>query len=235
MLEVRDLTVSYGGSLALQSLSVTVGESEAVALLGSNGAGKTTLLKAISGLVAPQTGEIHFDGEPVHGFSAAHLVRLGVIHVPEGRQVFPELTVDENLSVGAIHRRGRAGVEADRADAYDLFPRLKDRVRQIAGTLSGGEQQMLVIGRALMGRPRLLLLDEPSLGLSPLMVKEIFRVVRELNASRKTSVLVVEQNAREALRSTNRAYVIASGRVTREDSSASLSADGALFDSYAGS
>ncbi|MDI3298347.1 MAG: ABC transporter ATP-binding protein, partial [Bacillota bacterium] len=202
LLSVRGLAVRYGHVLALRGVDVELGEGEVVAVLGANGAGKTTLLRTISGLVRPAEGEVRLEEEllaaPRGGRPAHRIVRLGVAHVPEGRQVFATLTVDENLSLGAYTRRGEpARVEASRRRVFELFPRLAERRRQLAGTLSGGEQQMLAIGRALMAEPRILLLDEPSLGLSPLLVRTIFRTLREINAQ-GVAILLVEQNARAA-------------------------------------
>lgn len=235
MLEIRDLHVAYSGSRVLAGIDLRVFPGEAVALLGSNGAGKTTLLRTISGLLQPEKGEVLLDGERIDGCSCAHIVRRGLIHVPEGRQVFPDLTVHENLVVGALHRRkDKRGVQADRRKVLDLFPKLGDRLGQAAGTLSGGEQQMLAIARALMARPRILLFDEPSLGLSPLMVGEVFRVIRELNQTREIATLLVEQNANEALKSTQRAYVLSQGEIVRSGSSDDLRADPHLFENYVG-
>jgi branched-chain amino acid transport system ATP-binding protein len=211
MLEVRDLHVSYGEIPALKGVSLSVGAGEIVALLGNNGAGKTTTLKTISGLLAPRSGEVRLAGEPIRGLAAHAIVRKGIAHVPEGRRVFNRLTVRENLDMGA-YTRTDSGIDADLDRVFGLFPRLRERRSQVAGTLSGGEQQMLAIGRALMGHPRLLLLDEPSMGLAPVLVEQIFDTVRDINRQ-GTTVLLVEQNAALALDVAQRAYVLETGSV----------------------
>lgn len=212
LLEIDNLQVSYGAIQALNGLSLNVEQGELVALIGANGAGKSTTLGAISGVVRPRSGAITYAGQRL-GRMASHLItRSGIAHCPEGRHVFPTLTVAENLRLGAIHRRDRDGIVADQRYVFDLFPVLAERRTQIAATLSGGEQQMLAIGRALMSRPRLLLLDEPSLGLAPKLVARIFEVIRELKR-RGVTMLLVEQNARQALDVADRAYVLETGRV----------------------
>ncbi|GAB6876250.1 ABC transporter ATP-binding protein [Thermaerobacter litoralis] len=215
MLEVRDLHVYYGPIHALKGVSLSVAEGEIVTLIGANGAGKTTLLRAISGLTPPRRGTIAFEGRSLLRRLPEDIVRLGVSHVPEGRRIFANLTVQENLELGAFLRRDRAELARDRERVFTLFPRLKERLHQVAGTLSGGEQQMLAIGRALMARPRLLLLDEPSLGLAPLLVRTIFDVIKEINGQ-GTTILLVEQNAHMALSIAHRAYVLETGRIVLE-------------------
>jgi branched-chain amino acid transport system ATP-binding protein len=220
MLEVRDLLVSYGEIRAVKGISLSVAAGEIVALLGGNGAGKTTTLKTVSGLLAPRSGEILLDGESLCGMPPHLIVRKGIAHVPEGRHVFNRLTVYENLEMGA-YARSDAGVAADRDRVFALFPRLWERRRQRAGTLSGGEQQMLAIGRALMANPRLLLLDEPSMGLAPVLVEQIFETVQSINRQ-GTTVLLVEQNAALALEVATRAYVLETGTIVLSGAAADL-------------
>ena len=220
LLRVTGIEAFYGRVRALSSVSLEVAEGSIVALLGANGAGKTTTLRVVSGLLRPTRGAVEFDGARVDGWSPDRLVRSGIVHVPEGRQIFTDLTVHENLLLGGYARRRRGPGDASQR-VFGYFPRLRERLGQLAGTLSGGEQQMLAIGRALMAHPRLLLLDEPSLGLAPLMVKEIFRVITEIRMS-GTTVLLVEQNAHMALSVADRAYVLETGRVILEDESAAL-------------
>ena len=221
LLRVNEIEASYGRIPVLHRVSIEVQEGSVVALLGANGAGKTTTLRVISGLLRPTAGSVEFDGSPIDGSSPDRHVRAGIVQVPEGRQIFTELTVSENLLLGAYARRDRDGARRVRKEVFGYFPRLGERLGQRAGTLSGGEQQMLAIGRALMGQPRLLLLDEPSLGLAPLMVKEIFRVISEIRAA-GTTVLLVEQNAHMALNIADRAYLLETGRVILGDRSAAL-------------
>ncbi|HEY2956577.1 MAG TPA: ABC transporter ATP-binding protein [Candidatus Eisenbacteria bacterium] len=216
MLEVEGLDVYYGAVHALKGVTVRAEEGEIVTLIGANGAGKSTLLRALSGLIPARAGRIRFDGRDLTRLKPHDIVGLGVSHAPEGRLVFANLTVEDNLELGAYRRRDRTGIAADRADVFRLFPRLEERRRQSAGTLSGGEQQMLAIGRALMSRPRLLLLDEPSLGLAPLLVREIFKRIQEING-RGVTVLLVEQNAHMALSIARRGYVLETGQVRLED------------------
>ncbi len=211
ILEVENLHVSYGAITALRGISLKVGQGEVVALIGANGAGKTTTLRAVSGMLRPKSGRILLEGQPVQGMKSHLLVPRGMAHAPEGRGIFLNLTVAENLDLGAYLRRDRAQVAEDREYVFGLFPRLKERQKQVGGTLSGGEQQMLAISRALMSRPRLLLLDEPSLGLAPQVVETIFRILREVNA-RGVSILLVEQNAHLALSLANHGYVLGDGR-----------------------
>jgi branched-chain amino acid transport system ATP-binding protein len=212
LLEVRDVHTYYGEIHALKGVSLEVESGEIVALIGRNGAGKSTLLNTVSGLLRPRDGSIRFDGRPLDGLRAEVIVERGITQVPAGRKIFGALTVEENLDMGAFLCRAPAEVQARQERVFALFPRLRDRRRQLGGSLSGGEQQMLAIGRALMMAPRLLLLDEPSLGLAPLLVQAIFRIIREINAA-GTGVLLVEQNARMALRLAHRGYVLETGRV----------------------
>ncbi len=212
LLEIRNLSVHYGAIQALHGISLSVEAGQIVTLIGCNGAGKSTTLRAVSGLVRASGGSILFDGRSLVGMSPDRIVRLGIAHAPEGRGIFANLSVDENLEMGAFARRDKAGIAADRERALTLFPRLRERLRQNAGTLSGGEQQMLAIGRALLARPRLLLLDEPSLGLAPQIVQTIFHIIREINAS-GTTILLVEQNAHMALHTANYGYVLEVGEI----------------------
>ncbi len=212
LLEIRNLVAGYGHIMALKSVALRVDPGEIVALIGNNGAGKTTTLRVISGLIRPRQGGVMFDGRRIERMPPHQIVRLGISHVPEGRRIFHRLSVLENLELGAFPRAARDGFHADLERVFTLFPRLKERSRQAGGTLSGGEQQMLAIGRALMARPRLLLLDEPSMGLAPVLVETIFETVRDINAQ-GTTILLVEQNAAIALETAARGYVIESGRV----------------------
>jgi branched-chain amino acid transport system ATP-binding protein len=212
MLRLSEVDVSYGMVGALRHVSMDVREGEIVALLGANGAGKTTTLRAISGVVRPASGSIEFEGAPIDGLSPERIVSLGIVQAPEGRQVFPELSAKENLLIGTYSRRDRARIPQDFARVYEHFPVLKERETQPAGTLSGGEQQMLAIGRALMASPKVLLLDEPSLGLAPMVTRQIFQIIKALNAE-GTTILLVEQNARLALAASDRAYILETGSV----------------------
>jgi branched-chain amino acid transport system ATP-binding protein len=233
MLEVDGLIARYGRITALGGISLHVDEGEIVTLIGANGAGKTTSLRAISGLVRPAAGTIRFEGRDLHGMAPNAIVRLGIGHAPEGRRVFPRMTVRENLELGAYTRTGNAEIAADLEAVLATFPRLQERLEQKAGTMSGGEQQMLAIGRAMMARPRLLLLDEPSLGLSPLFVQTIFGVIRSIN-ERGTTVLLIEQNAHQALAVASRGYVLETGRVAFEGTSAELLASPEVRAAYLG-
>jgi branched-chain amino acid transport system ATP-binding protein len=233
LLEVSNLVAKYGAVEALRGITFSVDAGAVVALVGANGAGKSTTLNTISGLIAPSGGSIVLDGEPITGLRADRIVGRGVIQVPEGRQVLSPLTVDENLRLGAIQRRDRE-IATDLANVYARFPRLAERRDQRAGLLSGGEQQMLVIGRALMARPRLLMLDEPSLGLSPLLSKEVFAIVAALKAQGRT-ILLVEQNARQALKVADYAYVLEGGRVSQHGPAGALANDSRILDAYLGS
>lgn len=220
-LEARGLEVSYGQIKAVKGVDIEVKQGELVCLIGANGAGKTTMLKALSGMLPPSRGEVMFEGERITGTPSYALVRRGIALVPEGRGIFGRLTVEENLRLGAYARRDSAGIRQDLARAYGLFPRLAERRRQFAGTLSGGEQQMLAIGRALLSRPRLLLLDEPSMGLAPMLVQKIFEIIRKI-AAEGVTLLLVEQNAKLALQISHRGYVFESGRVALTDTAAAL-------------
>ena len=232
MLKVDDLHVCYDAIQALNGLSFTVGRGEMVTLLGANGAGKTTTLKTISALLRPRSGRIELEGQPLEDLPPHEIVRLGVAHVPEGRRVFPRLSVMENLKTGAYTRRaGEIGGDIDRV--FTLFPRLKERMRQSAGTLSGGEQQMLAIGRGLMARPRLLLLDEPSMGLAPILVEQIFSTIQEINKEGVT-VLLVEQNAAMALAICHRGYVMETGKIILQGTAAELSGNDRVRQAYLG-
>jgi branched-chain amino acid transport system ATP-binding protein len=233
LLEVKDLDVHYGAIHALHGISVTVEQGEIVTLIGSNGAGKSSTLRAISGLVVPSKGSIHFDGRSIAGRPPHEIVRAGLAHAPEGRGIFANLTVDENLELGAYPRRDKAGIARDREHSLELFPRLRERIDQRAGTLSGGEQQMLAIGRALLARPKLLMLDEPSLGLAPQVVQTIFKIIREINAS-GTTILLVEQNAHMALTTAHRAYVIEVGSIVMSDTAAVLAQSDEVRKAYLG-
>ena len=232
MLELQDLHLSYGGIRALKGVSIQVGEGEIVSLIGANGAGKSTTLRAISGLERAQSGKILYNGEDITGKPSKYMVQNGLILVPEGRLIFPDMTVLENLKIGAYLRRDR-DVEADIKHVYKLFPRLKERAWQMAGTLSGGEQQMLAVGRALMSKPKLLMMDEPSLGLAPLVVKDIFSIIRTIRDSGVT-VLLIEQNANAALKIADRGYVLETGRITLEGSGRELLSDPAVRSAYLG-
>jgi len=234
VLEVRDLTVNYGAITALHDVSLRVEAGSIVTLIGGNGAGKTTTLRAISGMVKPKSGRILFEGRDITGVPAHKLVGQGLAHSPEGRMVFANLTVLENLQMGAYLQRDKAVVARELEFVFATFPRLQERAAQLAGTLSGGEQQMLAIGRALMSRPKCLLLDEPSLGIAPLLVKSIFAQIVELNRVRGLTILLVEQNANLALEISRRGYVLETGRVILADDAAKLRADPQVRDAYLG-
>lgn len=234
MLEVSDLEVAYAKLVALRGVSLRVEQGSIVALLGANGAGKSSLLSAVAGLVRPRAGSIMLDGNPIHTLRPERIVRLGVALVPERRDLFPDLTVAENLSMGAYIRRDHEAVRQDLQRVYDYFPRLRDRVWQNAETLSGGEQQMLAIGRALMSRPRLLLLDEPSLGLAPLIVTAIFDIIRRINWENGTTILLVEQSTRIALESATHAYVLQTGRIVIDGAGTDLLGSDLIKRSYLG-
>ena len=233
MLKVTDLEVSYGGIDALRGISFDVEEGEIVTLIGANGAGKSTTLRTICGLVRPSAGRIVYDGRDITSQSTQRIVSEGIALVPEGRRVFDNLTVKENLLIGAYLRKDKESIQADVEHVYELFPRLKEREWQSAGTLSGGEQQMLAVGRAMMTRPRILMMDEPSLGLAPLIVKDIFSIIRALNETGMT-ILLIEQNANAALRCAHHAYVLETGRITMSGTGASLLADQRVQDAYLG-
>jgi branched-chain amino acid transport system ATP-binding protein len=234
LLAVEDLRIRYGAVEALKGVSLTLEEGEIVAVLGANGAGKSTLLRAISGLIPPQDGQIRFRGASLQRVPAYDVVLRGISHAPEGRKVFSTLTVEENLNLGAFSRRKlKQDVEEARERVFALFPVLRQRRRQLAGTLSGGEQQMLAIGRALMSTPKLLLLDEPSLGLAPILVNLIFQIIREINGQ-GVAVLLVEQNARQALTLAGRGYVLETGRISAHGSSEELRSDRRIQEAYLG-
>lgn len=236
LLEVRSVEAGYGHLRALYGVSLAIASGEIAAVIGANGAGKTTLLRVVSGLLPPLAGEVVFNGQPISGWPAERTVALGLAHVPERRQVFATMRVEDNLLLGAylrLRREPRAAIVADLERVYALFPRLRTRLRQLAGTLSGGEQQMLAIGRGLMARPRLLLLDEPSLGLAPLLIRELFRAITELR-SQGVTVLLVEQNARQALQIADTAYVMEAGRIVLQGSGPTLLADASVQTAYLG-
>lgn len=233
MLEVRDLEVYYGAIHAVKGISLRVEDGQIVTLIGSNGAGKSTTLHTISGLIKPRSGNILFDGTDITGTPAHKIVASGLVQVPEGRHVFANMSVMENLDMGAYLRKDKDGIEKDKKKVFELFPRLFERKNQLSGTLSGGEQQMLAMGRALMERPRVLLLDEPSMGLAPLLVKEIFSIIKTINEE-GTTVLLVEQNANMALFIADYAYVLETGRITLSGPAADLSASEAVRKAYLG-
>ena len=233
MLKIDDINVYYGAIHAIKGISLTVNQGEIVTLIGANGAGKSTTLRTISGLLKPKTGSITFQGQDIAGTPAHKIVGLGISQVPEGRRIFTEMTVMENLDLGAFLRRDKKGIADDMEYVFELFPRLEERQDQVAGTLSGGEQQMLAMGRALMSRPKLLLLDEPSMGLAPLLIKEIFSIIEDINKS-GTTVLLVEQNANMALSIANRAYVLETGRITLSGDAKKLAASEDVRKAYLG-
>ena len=233
MLEIKDLNVHFGVIHALKGISLTVNDGEIVTLIGANGAGKTTTLRTISGLKKPTSGQIILGGSDITALSAQDRVKMGMSQVPEGRRVFTDMTVLENLEMGAYLRRDRAGIKQDLEMVYDRFPRLADRRRQVAGTLSGGEQQMLAMGRALMSRPKILFLDEPSMGLAPLLVAEIFDIIKEINKS-GTTILLVEQNASMALQIANRAYVMETGSIVLSGTGEELAQSNDIKKAYLG-
>jgi branched-chain amino acid transport system ATP-binding protein len=233
LLALESLQVSYGGIKAVKGIDVTVEPGEVVCLIGANGAGKTTTLKAITGLVRSAAGRIVYDGQPINGLRVHEIARRGLAMVPEGRGIFAQLTIDENLAMGAYTRRDRSQLPADVERVFTLFPRLKERRGQVAGTLSGGEQQMLAMARAMMSRPRLLLLDEPSMGLAPLMVEKIFEVVRAI-AAEGVTLLLVEQNARLALQSSHRGYVLEGGTISLAGEARQLLGDPRIREAYLG-
>ena len=233
MLKVTDLTVHYGAIQALRGISFEVHKGEIITLIGSNGAGKTTTLHAISNIIKKQSGSVVFEGTDITNFSADKIVKQHLIQVPEGRRIFANLSVRENLELGAYLRNDKAGIKRDMEMVYELFPRLKERLKQNAGTLSGGEQQMLAMGRALMEQPSLLLLDEPSMGLAPILVDEIFEIIKKINKT-GTTILLVEQNAFKALSIANRAYVLETGSITRSGNAQELISDPAVKEAYLG-
>ena len=233
MLRIADLNVYYGAIHALKGISLEVHQGEIVTLIGANGAGKSTTLRTISGLIAPKSGAVDFEGQGIAGLGAHDIVRRGISQVPEGRRIFADMTVLENLELGAFIRNDKDGIASDMEMVFTRFPRLKERISQQAGTLSGGEQQMLAMGRALMSRPRLLLLDEPSMGLAPLLIKEIFSIIVDINKA-GTTILLVEQNANMALSIANRAYVLETGRITLSGDAKDLAASEEVRKAYLG-
>lgn len=234
MLQVNNLNVYYGAIHALKGVSLEVPQGSIVTLIGANGAGKSTILRALSGLVRASSGRIEFDGRDITREAPHKIVGLGLCHSPEGRRVFARLSVKDNLELGAFLRHDHAGIKSDLEQIFTLFPRLKERVKQQAGTLSGGEQQMLAIGRALMGRPRLLMLDEPSLGIAPILVQEIFRTVKQINETKKMTILLVEQNANQALKLAHHAYVLETGKLVLQGKASDLAQDQRVKDAYLG-
>jgi branched-chain amino acid transport system ATP-binding protein len=234
MLEINGISTYYGNIQALHEVSLKINEGEIITLIGANGAGKTTTLLSVSGIVQPKQGEILFKGEPIHRMKPDKIVQMGICQVPEGRHIFPYLTVSENLDLGAFLRKDRDGIRKDLEQIYDLFPRLAERRHQQGGTLSGGEQQMLAISRALMARPRLLLLDEPSLGLAPLIVQQIFEIIKRIKEESGTTIFLVEQNANLALKVADRGYVMETGRVTMEDKASNLLSNEDVKKAYLG-
>ncbi|WP_251551706.1 ABC transporter ATP-binding protein [Neobacillus muris] len=233
MLKIKDINVYYGNIHALKGVSLDIQAGEIVTLIGANGAGKSTLLKTISGLLKPKSGEILFEGEHLAGKVPQTIVKRGISQVPEGRRVFANMSVEENLELGAYLRKDKSGIQEDFQKVYQLFPRLHERLKQQSGTLSGGEQQMLAMGRALMARPRLLLLDEPSMGLAPLLVKTIFRIIEEINQT-GTTILLVEQNANMALSIADRAYVIETGKIVASGTAEELGESDQIRNAYLG-
>jgi len=233
MLEIQDLHVHYGAIHALHGVSMSINQGQIVTLIGCNGAGKSTTLRTISGLLRPSSGEILFEGQPITGRPAHEIVRLGIAQSPEGRGIFANLTVDENLEMGAFARNDKAQIAKDRERSLTLFPRIRERLKQNAGTLSGGEQQMLAMARALMARPRLLLLDEPSLGLAPQIVQTIFQVIREISST-GTTILLVEQNAHMALEVANHGYVLEVGQIVMSDTGKNLAKSDEVRKAYLG-
>ncbi len=234
MLKINNIQTYYGNIQALKGISMEINEGEIITLIGANGAGKSTTLMSISGIVPPRSGEITFMGEPIHAMAPEKIVALGISQVPEGRHIFPDLTVTENLDMGAFLRKDKDGIKKDMDYIFDLFPILTERRNQQGGTLSGGEQQMLAISRALMARPRLLLLDEPSLGLAPKIVRQIFEIIRKVNTEQKMTIFLVEQNANLALQVANRGYVMENGKIVLEDSADNLLSNEEVKKAYLG-
>lgn len=233
MLEVKDLVVSYGAINALKGISFNVNEGEIISLIGSNGAGKTTTLHSISNIVKKQSGSVTFNGCDITNMQPDLIVKQNLIHVPEGRRIFQNLSVKENLEMGAFLRKDKKGIQQDMEKVFELFPRLKERIKQVSGTLSGGELQMLAMGRGLMACPKLLLLDEPSMGLAPILVDEIFSIITQINKT-GTTILLVEQNAYKALSISNRAYILETGKVTKAGDANQLISDPAVKSAYLG-
>ncbi len=233
MLKVQKLSVSYGAINALREISFNVEKGEIISLIGSNGAGKTTTLHAVSNIIKKRGGKIEFEGEDITNLAPDQIVRRRLIQVPEGRRIFLNLSVRDNLEMGAFTRNDKAGIKADMEKVFELFPRLKERITQISGTLSGGELQMLAMGRGLMAQPKLLLLDEPSMGLAPILVDEIFEIIQKINKA-GTTILLVEQNAFKALSISNRAYVLETGSITKDGDAKELAKDPAVKEAYLG-
>lgn len=233
MLDVKDLYVSYGAIKALKGITFDVKEGEIISLIGSNGAGKTTTLHSISNIVKKVSGSVSFDGVDITDMAADLIVKQKLIHVPEGRRIFQNLSVKENLEMGAFTRKDKKGINEDMEMVFELFPRLKERIRQVSGTLSGGELQMLAMGRGLMARPKLLLLDEPSMGLAPILVDEIFSIITQINKT-GTTILLVEQNAYKALSISNRAYILETGKIIKSGDAKQLITDPAVKSAYLG-
>lgn len=234
MLELKGLNTYYGNIQALKEINLVVEKGEIITLIGANGAGKSTTLMSISGVVPPRSGQVIFDGQDITGMEPSEVVPLGISQVPEGRRIFPHLTVQENLDMGALLRNERDAIRRDFDYVYSLFPILRERKHQAGGTLSGGEQQMLAISRAIMARPTVLLLDEPSLGLAPLIVQQIFEIIRQINQENGTTIFLVEQNANQALKVADRGYVMENGRITIADSSENLLANEDVKNAYLG-
>jgi branched-chain amino acid transport system ATP-binding protein len=234
MLKIRNLQTFYGNIQALNDVTIDVSDGEIITLIGANGAGKSTTLMSISGIVPPRSGEILFMGQPIHETSPEKIVSLGISQVPEGRRIFPYLTVAENLDMGAYLRRDKEGIQRDLNYIYEIFPILAERRNQVGGTLSGGEQQMLAISRALMAKPRLLLLDEPSLGLAPIIIRRIFDTIQQINIQQNTTIFLVEQNANLALKVAHRGYVMENGRIILSDSAQNLLENEAVKKAYLG-
>jgi len=234
MLELKNIDAYYGNIQALRGVNITIGRGEIITLIGANGAGKTTTLMTICGVVPPRRGEVLFQGQSLKGISPDKVVARGICQVPEGRLIFPDLTVQENLDMGAFLRSDKAGIKTDLDQVFGLFPILRERRGQLGGTLSGGEQQMLAISRALMARPTLLLLDEPSLGLAPLIIRQIFDIIKQINKESDTTIFLVEQNANQALKVAHRGYVMENGRITLEDSCDKLLANDEVKKAYLG-
>ena len=234
MLELKNIKTFYGNIQALKDVSLKISEGEIITLIGANGAGKSTTLMSISGIVPPRSGEVLFMGQPIQNLAPNSIVSLGISQVPEGRRIFPFLSVAENLDMGAFLRNDKDKIKSDIEYIYELFPILAERRNQAGGTLSGGEQQMLAISRALMAKPRLLLMDEPSLGLAPLIVKQIFEIIKKINAESKTTIFLVEQNANMALKVAHRGYVMETGRVSMTDTAANLLANDEVRKAYLG-
>ena len=233
MLKVTDLTVHYGAIQALRGISFDVNQGEIITLIGSNGAGKTTTLHSVSNIIKKTSGKVEFENVDITNVSPDAIVKTGLIQVPEGRRVFANMSVKENLEMGAYTRKDKAGIKADMEMVYGLFPRLKERIKQLSGTLSGGEQQMLAMGRALMSKPKLLLLDEPSMGLAPILVDEIFSIIQEINKT-GTTILLVEQNAFKALSIADRAYILETGTIIKDGKASDLVNDEAVKSAYLG-